>query len=105
MPNVPGQADHGARPQPVLNAATAASAATAVAGLVLTVLVATGILGRDDSADIQEALGPLITAIIGVVSTIAAALKARQQVTPVASPRNNEGVALVPVTGLAQGPV
>jgi hypothetical protein len=105
MPQTPGRADHSApRPQPVLTAATAASAATAIVGAILTILVATGVIGADDSNRISESLAPAITAIVGVASTIAAALKARQQVTPLASPQNAEGVALVAVTGLASGP-
>jgi hypothetical protein len=104
VPQTPGRADHGARPQPVLNAATIASGITAAAGVLLTILVAAGVLGADDSDRISESLAPLVTAIVGVASTIAAALKARQQVTPLASPQNAEGVALVAVTGLASGP-
>jgi hypothetical protein len=101
----PGRADHAApRPQPVLNAATAASAVTAVVGLVLTVLVATGAIGADDSNRISEAFATAVPTVLGAVAPILAALKARQQVTPLASPRNAEGVALVAVTGLASGP-
>jgi hypothetical protein len=93
------------RPQPVLSAATVASGITAAAGLLLTILVATGAIGSDDSNRISESLTPAITALIGVVSTIGAAIKARSQVTPLLSPRNAEGTALVPVTGLSAGPL
>jgi hypothetical protein len=94
-PQTPGVADHAARrPQPVLNAASAASLATSLVGLTLAVLVGTGTLGRDDADNIAEAAAPAITALVGVASTIAAALRARQQVTPLVSPRNDYGEPL-----------
>lgn len=101
--NLPGR--HAApRPQPVLNAASIAGAVTAVVGAVLTVLVATGVIGQDNADNLSTALTPALTAIVGVISTIAAALKARQQVTPLQSPRNDDGTPLVAL-GTSTGPL
>lgn len=106
MPQTPGVADHSApRPQPVLGAATAAGTLTAIVGLLLTLGVVLHWITPDDSAILGPAVSTAITALVGAASAIVAALRARQQVTPLVSPRNADGVALVPVTGLASGPV
>jgi heptaprenylglyceryl phosphate synthase len=95
VPQIPGVADHAAkRPQPVLDAATVASAFTAIVGLTLAVLVGGGVIGQDDADNIAEAAAPAITALVGAASTIAAALKARRKVTPLVSPRNDYGEPL-----------
>jgi hypothetical protein len=105
VPNVVGRADHSApRPQPVLGAATAAGTLTAIVGLLLTVAVVAHWITPDDSAILGPALSTAITAVVGAGSAIVAALKARQQVTPLVSPRNADGIELVPITGLASGP-
>lgn len=75
------------RPEPVLGAASIASAATTLVGLVLTVLVLTHVLTPAGSATLGPALAAAIPTLIGAVSTIVAAFRARSQVTPLSDPR------------------
>lgn len=75
------------RPEPVLGAASIASAATTLVGLVLTVLALTHVLTPAGSATLGPALAAAIPTLIGAASTIVAAFRARSQVTPLADPR------------------
>jgi hypothetical protein len=75
-----------ARPEPVLSAAMIASAATTLAGLLLTVLVATHVLTPDGSATLGPALAAAIPTLIGAASTMIAAFRARSKVTPLSDP-------------------
>jgi hypothetical protein len=84
-----------ARPEPVRNAATVAASITTVVGLVLTLLVITHVLTPDDSAVLGPALGTALPTVVGAVSTIVAALRARLKVTPLSDPRDAAGLALV----------
>jgi hypothetical protein len=102
---VPQTDPSASRPQPVLGAATAAGTLTAVVGLLLTLGVVLHWITPDDSAILGPALSTAVTAVVGAASAIIAALRARSQVTPLLSPRNAEGIELVPITGLASGPV
>lgn len=87
-----------ARPQPVLNAASAAAGLTAAVGLVLTVLVVTHVLTPDDSAILGPAIAAAAPATVGALSTVLAALRARRAVTPLSSPQTASGLALVPAS-------
>lgn len=81
--------------EPVVNAATVASGVTAVAGGLLTLAVVFHWITPDDSAVLGPALGTAVASIVGIVSTIAAAVRARRQVTPLADPRAPDGTRLV----------
>lgn len=84
------------RPEPVRNAAAAAASLTTVVGLILTVLVVTHVLTPDDSAILGPALATATPTVVGAVATVAAGLRARLQVTPLADPRNAAGDPLTP---------
>lgn len=87
-----------ARPEPVVNAATVAGTITAVVGLLLTLAVVLHWITPDDSATLGPALSTVVTAIVGAVSALVAAYRARTQVTPLRDPRNAAGEALVSVS-------
>lgn len=94
-----------ARPEPVRDAATAAAAITTVVGLLLTLSVVFHWITPDDSAVLGPALGSAIPTVVGAVSTIVAALRARRQVTPLSDPRDDEGSPLVvEIPGRGQTP-
>jgi hypothetical protein len=84
-----------ARPEPVRNAALSAASLTAVVGLVLTILVVTHVLTPDDSAILGPALASGIPTVVGAVSAVVAALRARLQVTPLSDPRDATGQRLL----------
>lgn len=86
-----------ARPEPVRNAAAAASGLTTLVGLVLTVLVATHVLTPDGSAVLGPVLASAIPTAVGAVSTLVAALRARGKVTPLSAPVSAAGLQLVEV--------
>jgi hypothetical protein len=85
------------RPEPVRNAAVVASSVTAITGLILTLLVVTHVLTPDDSEVLGPALASAIPTVVGAVSAVVAALRARLKVTPLDSPRDAEGGQLVPL--------
>jgi hypothetical protein len=84
-----------ARPEPVRNAAAVAASITTVVGLVLTLLVVSHVLTPDDSAILGPALASAVPTVVGAVSAVVAALRARLKVTPLADPRDAAGQALV----------
>jgi hypothetical protein len=86
------------RPEPVLTSAVVASLATTVAGLTLTTLVVTHVLTPEGSAILGPALASAIPTVIGAVGTLAAALRARRQVTPLSAPIAASGTALIEAT-------
>lgn len=112
MPDVPGVPDHAApqpppRPEPVLNAAKlgglVAAAVTTVAGLIA--LIVAGKAGDVNALGVS--VGAAVTAVAALVAYVAPvwqARKARRQVTPLASPRNNYGDSLVALPGVSPGP-
>lgn len=109
MPQNPGVPDHAAtadRPQPVVDAAKVAAAVALVVGGLFTVLAAFGVTVPDPEgatrAVVSIATGALT--LISVASTLWAAFRAREKVTPLTSPRNRDGVPLMEVPGLSQGP-
>lgn len=77
----------GKRPEPVLGAAAVASALTTVAGLVLLVLVFAHVITPDGQAILGPALASAIPTVVGAVSTLLAAWKARKGTVPLADPR------------------
>jgi hypothetical protein len=83
------------RPEPVRNAALTAASLTSVVGLVLTVLVLTHVLTPDGSAVLGPALASAVPTIVGAVSAVVAALRARLKVTPLSDPRNAAGEQLL----------
>jgi len=83
------------RPQPVLGAAGAAAGLTTLVGLVLTLLVVTRVLTPGDSAVLGPAIASAVPTVVGAVSTVLAALRARTKVTPLADPRDAIGNRLV----------
>lgn len=101
-PGTSPQAGRGSdsRPEPVRNAAAAAAAITTVVGLVLTVLVVSHVLTPDDSATLGPALATALPTVVGAVSAVVAALRARLKVTPLSDPRSAAGLPLVADTRL-----
>jgi hypothetical protein len=92
------------RPEPVRNAALTAASLTSVVGLVLTVLVLTHVLTPDGSAVLGPALASAVPTIVGAVSAVVAALRARLKVTPLSDPRNAAGEQLLAQPLLNLGP-
>lgn len=85
------------RPQPVAIAQSISAAIPTVVGL----LVAVGVLDlTPDSAGSVSTAGQQIVAgvltVVSLVVTVVATLRARAQVTPVADPRDADGVPLTP---------
>jgi len=83
------------RPEPVLGAATGASALTSLAGIVLLVLVFTHVITPGGQAVLGPALASAIPTVVGAVSTVVAAYRARAKVTPLSDPRNAAGERLL----------
>jgi heme A synthase len=78
------------RPQPVLNAATVASVVTAL----VSILVTLGFVSAEDGAALSNSAATLMAGIIAAVAVVAhivAALRAREQVTPIESPQAADG--------------
>lgn len=111
-PQIPGRADHADpddnRPEPVKYAAQ-------VGGLLSAVLVACGgVIALVAGGLTLDELGPLGIAVGGVIVAVVAlgvyllpvwqAIKARAKVTPLSSPRNDDGIPLMEVPGLRAGP-
>lgn len=88
------------RPEPVRNAALTAASLTTVVGLVLTVLVLTHVLTPDGQAVLGPALASAIPTVVGAVSAVVGALRARLHVTPLSDPRSAAGIPLVASGGL-----
>lgn len=113
IPQIPGKADHADpndnRPEPVKYAAQ-------IGGLLSAVLVAVGgVIALIAGGLTIDELGPLGIAIGGVIVAVvalgvylapvwAAVKKARPKVTPLESPRNNDGIPLMEAPGFRQGP-
>lgn len=108
IPGVPDHADPSRRPEPVVYAAK-------LGGLLSAFLVAVGgVIAIITAGFTLDDLGPLGVAIGGAVTAAVAlgvyllpvwqALKARAKVTPLESPRNDDGVPLMAVPGLSSGP-
>jgi protein-S-isoprenylcysteine O-methyltransferase Ste14 len=94
-----------ARPEPVRNAAAVAASITTAVGLVLTILVVTHVLTPDDSATLGPALATALPTLVGAVSAVVAALRARLKVTPLSAPRDADGQRLVAeIPGRGQTP-
>jgi hypothetical protein len=112
VPQIPGVPDHGVpgevdRPEPVLSAAKlgglVAAVVTAVGGTVA--LIVAGKAGDVNALGLS--VGAAVTAVVALVAYVAPvwqAHKARRLVTPLESPRNSDGVPLMAVPGLSQGP-
>jgi hypothetical protein len=83
------------RPEPVRNAALSAASLTSVVGLVLTILVVTHVLTPEDSAVLGPALATATPTVVGAVSAVVAALRARAKVTPLSDPRDAAGRQLL----------
>jgi hypothetical protein len=84
------------RPEPVLNAATVASAVVALIGVLAVVLASFGVVIDVDG--LSQAVTAVVTAAFGLVAAgapIVAAVKARRRTTPVSDPRDVDGVRLV----------
>lgn len=85
------------RPQPVLDAAKGAAALTTLVGGALTLLAAFGITVPDPEG-VTRAVVAIATALVTLVaagSTLLAALRARDRVTPLEAPVSADGVPLV----------
>lgn len=95
------------RPEPVVDAAKMAAA---VSGLIAAAGAITTLVGWTTADQVQSATvlaGGLITALAtlaAVIAPIVAAYRARALVTPVAWPRNDDGLPLVEAPGLRAGP-
>lgn len=88
------------RPAPLL---TRASVAATISGLV-SLLVTVGILPATVGSQITSTAETVIAAIMLVLSTVPVvvhAVSAQKVVTPVADPRNSDGVKLVPAGSAA----
>lgn len=106
------------RPNPLGKVAASVGVAWSAAGAVLSALAAWGVLSvatahsaqviGDALPDTIVALGTLIAAATPLITGILAAFRTvahgKDYVTPLSSPRDTDGNALVPV-GPAQGPV
>lgn len=105
-PDTPPQGGSGDvdRPEPVVGAAAVASALTSLAGLVLLVLALTHVITPDGQAVLGPALASAIPTVVGAVSTLVAAYRARAKVTPLSDPVSAAGVKLVEVTSRAVRP-
>lgn len=86
------------RPEPVRNAAAAASAITTVTGLVLLGLVFAHVITPEGQAILGPALASAVPTVVGAVSTLIAGLRARSQVTPLSAPISAAGLELVEAT-------
>lgn len=87
------------RPRPLFDAAATVTRVTATIGTVVTMLVGWGVV----SVVQQDAIEGLLGAIPGVVTLVTSVLaafgvvrRAEPEVTPLSSPRDNDGRALTP---------
>lgn len=109
IPDVADHAEKVERPEPVLNAAKLGgllSAFFVAVGGVVALFV--GGFGLDDLGPLGVAIGLVITTGLAVgvyLVQLWQGLRAREQVTPLASPRNSDGIALMEVPGSRSGPV
>ena len=86
------------RPEPVVDAAKLAAAAAGAVAAIGAITTLWGWTTADQVQSLVVLIGGLITAVatlVAVVAPIAAAYKARKQVTPLADPRSRSGAALV----------
>jgi hypothetical protein len=75
------------RPEPVLGAAGVAAALTSLSGLVLLILVLSHVLTPDGQAILGPALATSIPTVVGAITTLAAAWRARGKTLPLDDPR------------------
>lgn len=85
------------QPRPVAHAARWVAGISAIAGALPTFLLAFEVIAW--TATQVGAYGTFLGVVVGGISLILGQ-NAEAQVTPTASPRNDEGVPLVPVTDL-----
>lgn len=83
------------RPEPVVNGAAAAGAVTAVVGLLGIIAVTAHWITPEDSAVLGPAVANGVIALVGAVSALVAAVRARRHVTPLSDPRAADGTPLV----------
>jgi hypothetical protein len=84
------------RPSPVLDQAKVAALATFLTAALVTLLARRGVLLPADLSDpIADLIGVGLTALVGVLSTLWAAIRAKGKVTPVEDPRDDDGTPLV----------
>jgi hypothetical protein len=87
------------RPEPVIVAAGAASLLTTLVGLAVIVLAASHLLTPAGASTLGPVLAGAIPTVLGALSTIAAAIRSRGQVTPLSDPRLPAAVDDLIVTG------
>ncbi|WP_147262032.1 hypothetical protein [Blastococcus sp. TF02A-26] len=93
------------RPQPVLSAAQTAAIATWATALLVGWLARRGVLLPAEISELAAHLiGLGIVAVVGAGSSLLGALRARRHVTPLADPRDDDGVRLVPARQLPPVP-
>lgn len=84
------------RPQPVLSAAQATAVTTWITALVVGWLARHGWLLPDTVAeDLAELVELAVVAAAGTTASLLTALAARRRVTPIADPRDDDGVRLI----------
>jgi hypothetical protein len=86
------------RPEPVLAAGSLTAKIVGVVGAVMLVLVATGVLTQEEATSTGDAISALaiaVSTVVGVLVPLWQTRKARAKVTPLAAPRDADGVALV----------
>lgn len=86
------------QPRPILNAIKRGAWET-ILGTVLTAAVTFGVLdtGQASALDnVAAAIATLLTAVTSALAQLHVLRKAEPKVTPVAAPRDNTGVVLVP---------
>lgn len=94
------------RPQPVLTAAQASAVATWLTALLVGWLGRQGwLLPTELSEPITDLVQVGIVAAAAAISGLLGASRARNKVTPLADPRDQEGVQLVPVRKLPPVPL
>lgn len=77
------------QPNPVVSRA-------AVAAVVATAVAMLRVVGVEVPGDIAQIVIDVVVAAVPVVAVVWAAVSARRKVTPITSPKNNQGVPLVP---------
>lgn len=93
-----------ARPEPVVNAAGVAGAVTAAVGLLGILAVSLHWITPEDSATLGPALANGVIAVVGALSALLAAFRARRAVTPLSDPRTAAGEQLVPLSAVSRPP-
>lgn len=87
------------QPQPVLNTA-------AIAGVITALATGLGTIGFTNAetklSGAATALAGIVVAVVVLAGHVLAALHVRQQVTPIANPKDGAGRPLVPVDGAYQ---